>query len=250
MSRLLIAPIEALSDARLTDPERRVLLALFSFRGRDTNTVWPSLKNIAELAHINDHTRISKLTKSLEGKGWLTKKKRGFTGGNEYTLTVPEMATKMDDSNLDCDANLAPDTKLAPDTNSNLDCDTNSNLDSAAKYKEQTIEHTNEHTSKTPRKPRTTITPDDLKADFPDLPDQTAHDYLDFRKRKRCPLTPSAWKTISAEVTAAKQRLGLSADQVLSEVMSAGWQGFRSEWLINRMSGGGSQEPARRRRAL
>lgn len=137
---LLVAPLEVLTDTRLTDPERRVLLALFSYRGKNTNTVWPSLSALAERAHINDQTRVSKLTKSLADKGWLTKKKRGFTGGNEYTLTVPETAL----SNLDSDTNLAPDTNLDGDTNSNLDSDTKSNLDSAAKYKEQTIEQTKE----------------------------------------------------------------------------------------------------------
>lgn len=134
---LLIAPIEALTDSSLTDPERRVLLALFSFRGKDTNTVWPSIESIAKRANINDETRVSKLTASLSEKGWLTKKKRGFTGCNQYMLSVP--------SRLDLFANLDSDTKLDCNTLSNLDGDTKSNLDSDAKYKEQTIEQTIEH---------------------------------------------------------------------------------------------------------
>lgn len=136
---LLVAPIEVLTDDRLTDPERRVLLALFSFRGKNTNTVWPGLAAIAKRALINDATRVSKLTTSLAQKGWLTKKKRGFTGCNEYTLIVPEVDAC--EPNLDCGA------KLGWDTNSNLDSDTNSNLDCGAKYKEQTKEQTIEQTS-------------------------------------------------------------------------------------------------------
>lgn len=142
MVAYLIAPLEALTDPMLTDPERRVLLSLFSFRGRETNTVWPSIMSISERANINDHTRVSKLTSSLANKGWLTKKKRGFTGGNEYSLVVPGRLT-----NLDSETKLAPETKLDPDTASNLDPDTKSNLDPDAKYKEHTNEHTNEQTN-------------------------------------------------------------------------------------------------------
>lgn len=133
---LLIAPLEALIDPLLSDPERRVLLSLFSFRGKNTDTVWPSINAIAERANLNDQTRVSKLTASLANKGWLTKKKRGFTGCNEYKLEVP--------ARLDSLPNLDADAKLGQNTNSNLDGDTNSNLDSDAKCKEQTTEQTNE----------------------------------------------------------------------------------------------------------
>lgn len=138
---LIVAPLEALTDRAITDPERRVLLALFSFRGKNTNTVWPSVMSIAERAGVNDHTRVSKLTSSLAAKGWLTKKKRGFTGCNEYELAVPDRLT-----NLDSDANLVSHSNMDRDTASNLDSDAKSNLDSDAKYKEQTNEQTNEQT--------------------------------------------------------------------------------------------------------
>ena len=131
---LLIAPIEALTDALLSDPERRVLLSLFSFRGKNTDTVWPSIESIAERANMGDQTRVSKITTSLAAKGWLTKRKKGFTGCNEYKLEVP--------SRLDVSPNLDSDAKLVSDALSNLDGDAKSNLDSDAKYKEQTIEQT------------------------------------------------------------------------------------------------------------
>jgi hypothetical protein len=139
VSKLLIAPLEALVDPALTDPERRVLLALFSFRNKTADTVWPGLESIAARANIKDVTRVSKLTSALASKGWLTKKKRGFTGGNSYRLTVPDRV-----SNLDPAAKLEDEANLGPDTSSNLDSDTKSNLDSAAKCNEQQIEHQKE----------------------------------------------------------------------------------------------------------
>ena len=116
---LLIAPLEALTDALLSDPERRVLLALFSYRGKVTELVFPSLDALSERSNIKDKTRVSKITTSLAKKGWLTKKKKGFTGCNQYTMCMPERLT-----NLDLETKLAPQTKLDANTNSNLDSDT------------------------------------------------------------------------------------------------------------------------------
>ena len=120
---ILVAPLEALTDSMLSDPERRVLLALFSYRGKVTELVFPSLEALSERSNISDKTRISKITTSLAKKGWLTKKKRGFTGCNQYTMCMPERLT-----NLDLETNLALETNLVPDTNSNLDSDTNYDL--------------------------------------------------------------------------------------------------------------------------
>ena len=115
---ILVAPLEALTDPLLSDPERRVLLALFSYRGKVTELVFPSLDALSERSNINDKTRISKITTSLAKKGWLTKKKKGFTGCNQYTMCMPERLT-----NLDSDAKLVLDTKLDSDTKTNLDSD-------------------------------------------------------------------------------------------------------------------------------
>jgi len=141
---LLVAPLEALTDSRLSDSERRVLLALFSFRGKDTNTVWPGLEAIAERANINDIPRISKVTSSLAAKGWLTKKKRGFTGCNQYNLTIPNLEVN---TNLAESTNLEEDANLDSNTNTNLAKSTKSNLAKSTKYKEQTIEQTKEQTN-------------------------------------------------------------------------------------------------------
>lgn len=180
---LLVAPLEALTDPRLSDPERRVLLALFSFRGKNTDCVWPSVPKLAERALIRDFTRVSKITTSLAAKGWLTKNKRSFSLGNEYFLSVPEellapeesadagseassnldSETKLDNSqdrpksanaNLDSDATLGSSAKLDGNTKSNLDSDAKSNLDSDANPIEQTNEQTNEHTMPLQEDPR------------------------------------------------------------------------------------------------
>lgn len=139
---LLVAPLEALTDKLLTDTERRVLLALFSFRSKSTNVVWPSTASIAERANISDIPRVSKITSSLADKGWLTKKKKGFTGCNEYRLTFPERLN----TNLAEFAKLEELTNMDEDTNTNLAEFTKSNLANFAKCNEQSIEQSIEQT--------------------------------------------------------------------------------------------------------
>lgn len=43
-----IVPLEVWADKRLTLKQMRVLGVLFSFRGKNTDTVWPSRAQIAE----------------------------------------------------------------------------------------------------------------------------------------------------------------------------------------------------------
>ncbi len=58
-------PIEAFMDKRLTLEQLRVLGALFSFRGKNTNVVWPSRQQIAarcgmHLSNINSLRALNK----------------------------------------------------------------------------------------------------------------------------------------------------------------------------------------------
>lgn len=62
---------------------------------------------------------------------------------------------------------------------------------------------------------------------LPGLSEQTASEYLAFRKAKKAPLTPGAWKKIASEVV----KSGLSPDDALNTAMARGWQGFDASWL-------------------
>jgi DNA-binding MarR family transcriptional regulator len=151
LAKLLVAPLEAVTDPNLSEPERRVLLVLFSFRDKSTDVVFPGIESIAARAGYTDKTRISKITSSLAKKGWLTKKRRGFTGGNSYKLSVPDSAIEHL-AKLDEDAKLAREANLEPEANSKLDSEAKSKLVPEAKYKEQTNEQTNEQELAKPQK--------------------------------------------------------------------------------------------------
>ena len=90
-----MAPLEALTDEKLTDSERRVLFALYSY-SRTTLEYGvarcnPTLNQLSDRCLITDVARISKLTKRLATLGWLEKSKTSFQQRTpEYTLEVPQ----------------------------------------------------------------------------------------------------------------------------------------------------------------
>lgn len=90
-----IVPIEVIQDQRLTKNQLKVLIALFSFRGKNTNLVYPSREKISERCGIRP-TTISLITTELSELGWLKKTgKGGFSKATRYKLTVPKSSTVL-----------------------------------------------------------------------------------------------------------------------------------------------------------
>lgn len=86
-----IIPLEVAFDRRLTQRQMRVLIALFSFRSKTTNTVWPSRELIAQRTRL-DLSTISTATTDLVRMGWLLKEGTGgHSKATRYTLCVPDL---------------------------------------------------------------------------------------------------------------------------------------------------------------
>lgn len=163
MSDFSIFPIELLQHD-LTALEMRLLIALYSFRGKNTNTVWPSREKLAKRANITDETTVSKVLGRLEKKGLLTKKKRGFGCSNVYELLVPETpiideTPIVDDlsivdktstvGNLQGFGSIVDDSSTIDDLSTPIvDVLSTSIVDDLSTSKELTNEQTNEHTNK------------------------------------------------------------------------------------------------------
>ncbi|MDD2729179.1 helix-turn-helix domain-containing protein [Malikia sp.] len=95
-STFSLVPLEVIKDKRLTLWQVRVLVALFSFRNKNTDTVFPSRKAIAERSGMHP-SNISAATTELVGLGWLTKEGAGgFSKSSRYTITVPDFETVAD----------------------------------------------------------------------------------------------------------------------------------------------------------
>ena len=87
-----IVPIEVVKDKRLTLEQTRVLVALMSFRGKDTNIVFPSRKTLAERCGMHE-ANVSQATTKLVELGWL--KKQHISGSHKavrFKITVPDVA--------------------------------------------------------------------------------------------------------------------------------------------------------------
>ncbi len=129
-STFSLVPLEVIKDKRLTLWQVRTLVALLSFRDKNTNTVWPSRKAIAERSGMHP-SNISAATTELVGLGWLTKEGAGgFSKANRYTIKVPDLETVADSTTV------AELTTVA-------DSAIRMRVVAAATRKEQTIEQTN-----------------------------------------------------------------------------------------------------------
>lgn len=85
-----IAPIEVALDRRLSLEQIRVLLALFSFRDKQTGLVFPKRESIAARCGYCPN-KISQITSSLVKLGWLVKVGSGGRSAPcQYRLAAPE----------------------------------------------------------------------------------------------------------------------------------------------------------------
>lgn len=145
MSLFSIVPIDVCADDRLTKMQLRVLIALLSFRNKNTDTCFPKRKALSERCGYTEQT-ISKITKQLVYLGWLQKEGLGgYSSPCTYRVTVPDLETV---SKVETVSNLAMLTVSEPATTTVAEVDTR---------KEQTIEQTIEQKPSRTRKSLTTI---------------------------------------------------------------------------------------------
>lgn len=78
------------------------------------------------------------------------------------------------------------------------------------------------------------VTKAQMRESFPDLTDQTIDDWITARKDKGAKtLTLTAWNAVVNEIRIS----GLTGEQALQIAAARGWQGVKSEWLLNHISG-------------
>lgn len=124
MGKIIVSALEIVQDKRLTLMQIRVLLALFSFRGKNTNLVWPKRNTLGELLGYSENN-ITKVTTQLVDLGWLKKVGNGGRGVPVHYEIVPPDFDVETQSELD---RLYEDTKSKQDRV--IDIETQSELDS------------------------------------------------------------------------------------------------------------------------
>lgn len=135
MTIFSIVPIDVCSDDRLTKMQIKVLIALLSFRNKNTDTCFPKRKALSDRCGYTEQT-ISKVTKQLVDLGWLQKEgSGGYSSPCRYKITVPELETVS-----------KPETVSEP-ANKTVSESATITVSKPATRKEQTNKQTNEQTS-------------------------------------------------------------------------------------------------------
>jgi phage replication O-like protein O len=70
------------------------------------------------------------------------------------------------------------------------------------------------------------------------IPDQLLTDWLALRKTKRAAVSQTVWDALNAELAKCAD-LGISAVTAMTEALSAGWHGFKADWIANRLAQAG-----------
>lgn len=226
MSKILVAPLEALTDPELTDQERRVLLALFSYRGRLTENVWPTREQIGERANIKDLAAVGKRTSALAKKGWLRKFKKGFSGHMTYTMLFPvRLETPVDSIGepLEVESTSnALEVKSTSHTRHNSPLHTRHNLPTA-------LNKPNKQTNNMYKKIDLTQFGDDCLID-------QYKEFIDHRINLKAPLTQHSFERFLFAVKGCVSQLDLDPKFVITETIDAGWKSCKPEWLSNRLA--------------
>lgn len=206
-NQISVVPIEVIQDKRLTLEQTRVLVALFSFRNKVTNTVWPSRAAIAERTGMHT-SNISSATTALVALGWLTKEGLGgHSKSTRYTLCVPAIEAPKRRTTVAHSATVAESATVAHSATSTV-------ADSATR-KEQSIEQSIEEKKKRVTAP-TFVLPDWINKSHWDAWHSTA-------KRKNA---SPAQKQMAVDKLAAWKAEGIDHAAALENAALAGWQGL------------------------
>ena len=217
-----LVPIEVIQDKRLTLEQTRVLIALFSFRNKVANTVWPSRAAIAERTGMHA-SNISSATTALVALGWLVKDGLGgHSKATRYTLCSPDINAKSATQTVAQSATVADQATVAQSATQTVAQSATTPLADQATRKEQTIEQSNEHINTSAKAP----VAGKAKASAFVLPGWIPADtwaaFMETRKAKKARSTDYALGLIVKSLERFKAA-GHDPVDVLDNSIKAGW---------------------------
>jgi len=237
-----IVPIEACQDSRLGKMQLRVLIALLSFRAKNTDIVWPSREQISSRCGYNKIV-ITRVTTQLVKLGWLVKVgKGGFSKSCKYQITVPNLVAvdgaetvtnsvtvdEQDNGNHSGYGNqVGYGNQTGADNGNHSGTSTVTN---SVTGKEQTRNRQGtDHSDITPKH----LGEFDFSA-WTDLPkEQVWKDFKKLRTARRAPVTQTVINQLGKQLTLASEN-GFSVDDCLAVAIEANWQTYKFDWHKNR----------------
>lgn len=182
-------------DADLPLAEKAVLLCLCD-HANDDGECWPSMARVARRSSMSERTA-QRAIKGLRDKGILS---WDDAPGRSHKFSIDPRRIVTPD-------NLSPPTnKTKPPTQCHPTPDTVSPKPS--------------RTIKEPSKNNRVVKPESVTA-------EVWQDFLQVRKAKKAPLTPTAFKNIEEQASKA----GWSLQDALTECAARGWAGFNASWV-------------------
>lgn len=198
-------------DERLSKTHLRVLIALYSFRRKNTATAWPSRDKLAQRCGLAPG-KISTATTELARLGWLHKSGDGGRGRScEYRLLVPDLAAS---NGADAVTVAAPAT-VAPAVTTTVPTVATPTVPTVARGKEHASEHAVEQDSAARCAAATAALPANVTP-------AVWQGWVQHRSQLGKRLTPA---TVQAQLAMLAAQ-GAQADAVLQQSIRNGWQGL------------------------
>lgn len=72
-----------------------------------------------------------------------------------------------------------------------------------------------------------------LEDNFFQIPEQIIHDWIENRKKKRAPVTATAWKKVNKELTKCKEQ-GIDPVEAFETTVASGWQSLKVEYFLTK----------------
>lgn len=209
------------TEQKLPTREKFVLIMLANYAGNEQWDCHPSINTLADDTGMSRDTVIRAI-KALEDASLVKIVRRNVDGinlPNIYRLIRAGGSSTVQGVVAVCDqgSSTVQGGVVAV-------CDSNQSL-------EPIIEPVEQRAS-APQKDSGLIGPDEIKSEFPDLPEQLVRDFLRVRKAKKAPLTETSWRRIAKVLSEASEK-GCTPSDALGLAVERGWQGLSLQWLSN-----------------
>lgn len=227
---------EALIGADLSGRELRVALAIHrQTSGYNVEHARIAASVIADMSGIR-REHVSRMISELLRQRVLyrvggSKGALGISPSNEWKIDSKEQVKSKEPEKAQC---AVIGTSLVPFPAHYKERNTNTTSDEVVSAPELAKQESVPVKPKRERKP--SFGKPQMLADNPhQIPDQLLTDWLALRKTKRAAISQTVWDALNTELTKCVD-LGITAEDALTEALSAGWQGFKVAWIVNRLA--------------
>ncbi|HCK4428407.1 TPA: helix-turn-helix domain-containing protein [Pseudomonas aeruginosa] len=209
------------TEQKLPTREKFVLIMLANYAGNEQWDCHPSINTLADDTGMSRDTVIRAI-KALEDASLVKIVRRNVDGinlPNIYRLIRAGGSSTVQGVVAACDQGSSTMQGGVVAV-----CDSNQSL-------EPIIEPVEQRAS-APKKDSGLIGLDEIKTEFPDLPEQLVRDFLRVRQAKKAPLTETSWRRIAKVLSDASEK-GCTPSDALGLAVERGWQGLSLQWLSN-----------------